>query len=98
MAAPGIVQVNSHVDPIDWRGSRAFVGEAETASRLAAHLAARREGRADPAEPTGLLTHHAVLDGPAWRSLQSLLERSAAHSAVQWLPADELFAISGRSA
>jgi hypothetical protein len=97
-AAPGVAQVNTHVDPIDWRGSRAFVGADETALRLAAHLAARREGRADPHEPTGLLTHHAMLDEPAWRALRALLDRLAAHSAIEWISAGALFATSDRSA
>jgi hypothetical protein len=89
-AAPGIVQVNTHVDIIDWHGTRGFIGE-EAALRLAiGHLAARRDGGADAAEPTGLLTHHAVHDGAAWRFLERLFERTRARGA-RWREPRALF-------
>ena len=53
LAAPGVVQCNTHVDPIAWRRGRVFVGADEAAAGLAAHLALRRQRRVDPAEPTG---------------------------------------------
>ena len=31
--APGLVQINTHLDPVDWRGSRLFVGEAAALDR-----------------------------------------------------------------
>jgi hypothetical protein len=41
--APGIEQVNTHIDIIDWRGGRGFVGEARALEQATRHLAARRE-------------------------------------------------------
>lgn len=68
----GLVDIDTHVDVIDWRGSRGFAGEESCLGRLAAHLAARRAGSADAARPTGLLTHHLVHDRATWRFLEKL--------------------------
>lgn len=89
---PGVVQVNTHVDIIDWHGGRGFLGEAAALALIVAHLAARRRGEADATEPTGLLTHHAVHDEPAWRFLANLVEALAGHPAVRWRDARALFA------
>jgi hypothetical protein len=53
---------------------------------ITAHLAARREARVDPTEPTGLLTHHRDLTPPAWAWLDELLGRLQAHPAVSFPP------------
>jgi hypothetical protein len=90
-AAPGLAQCNAHVDPIAWRRGRAFVGEDEAAGGLATHLALRRQLRVDPAEPTGLLTHHLDFDAAAWRFVESLLARTLAHPAVDWVSAAVAF-------
>ena len=89
--AAGLRQVNTHVDIIDWRGSRGFAGEAAVLRMAEAHLTARRTGRADPAEPTGWLTHHACHDGPAWDFLERLFEFTRGTPAVRWKAAAELF-------
>jgi hypothetical protein len=52
-AAPGVVQVNTHVDLIAWRAGRGFAGEGAVLAAATAHLAAKRDGRADAGEPTG---------------------------------------------
>ena len=89
-AASGVTLVNTHVDVIDWHGRGGFVGE-ETALRATLnHLAARRERRADAAEPTGVLTHHAVHDEATWTFLARLAERTRRHGAV-WHDAAALF-------
>ena len=89
-AAPGIRQVNTHVDIVDWHGTRGFVGE-HAALRLAVeHLAARRGGGADAGEPTGWLTHHAVHDAGSWEFLDRLFERTRARGA-RWHGAEALF-------
>jgi hypothetical protein len=84
-AAPGLAQCNTHVDPIAWRRGRAFIGEEEAATRLVTHLTLRRQSRVDPAEPTGLLTHHLDFDDAAWRFVERLLARTLAHPAVDWV-------------
>lgn len=72
---PGLRQVNCHADPIVWREGRRFAGAAVALERLRGHLADRREGRADAAEPTGLLTHHQAMDEPGWAFLVEALAR-----------------------
>ena len=91
LAAPRLLQVNTHADIIDWRGSRGFVGEAAALGLVAGHLAARRLGAADADEPTGLITHHLVHDEACWRFCGHLAEAAAAHPAARWLAAPDIF-------
>lgn len=91
-AAPaGLVQVNTHVDIIDWRGGRGFVGDDAALAALVGHLRARREDRVEPDEATGVLSHHAVHDEPCWRFLARLFERTRRAGVVRWRSARELF-------
>jgi hypothetical protein len=68
----GVNLVNTHVDVIDWRGNRGFLGESACLGLLVGHFRARRLGEADPDEPTGFLTHHLVHDPATWRFLEKL--------------------------
>jgi hypothetical protein len=86
-AARGIAQVNTHVDIIDWHGSRGFGGEEKALRAVLKHLAARSE------EPTGVLTHHAVHDKAAWAFLERLFERTR-RAGAQWVEASALFPAS----
>jgi hypothetical protein len=86
---PGPLQINGHLDPMNWKPTgwpkRARFRGAKTAlGLLTTHLAARRLGQADPDEPTGLITHHAWMDEAAFVFAQELLSRSATHPAVVW--------------
>jgi hypothetical protein len=87
----GFRQVNTHVDLIDWRGGRDFIGPAAAAAATAAHLADRRQGHADPAEPTGILTHHLVQDPASWQFMAELLSLLDAHPAATVMSAAALF-------
>ena len=69
-----------------------FLREAAALRLIADHLSARREGRADADEPTGLLSHHAVQDEACWRFLDALLDHLSAHPAVRLLTAEACFA------
>lgn len=89
--ADGLAQVNTHVDIIDWPGTRRFVGQAVAIGQVVDHLKARRAGTADVAEPTGLLTHHLAHDRAAWSFISDFIARTKAHSAVRWLSALHLF-------
>jgi hypothetical protein len=68
----GVILVNTHVDVIDWRGSRGFLGEEPCLALFGDHLRRRRLGQVEPEEPTGLLTHHLVHDPATWRFLEKL--------------------------
>jgi hypothetical protein len=87
---PGIVQANTHVDIMDWQ-SRRFRGVPAVIDRALDHLRARREGRVDTAEPTGLLTHHLVMNDAAFDFTAEFLERTARHPAVHWRSAGDIF-------
>ena len=85
------VTVNSHVDIIDWQGTRAFGGERKTLDAAVDHLAAKRAGTADEEEPTGLLTHHLVHDAQCWGFIDRFLAETAAHPAARWVSARQAF-------
>lgn len=87
----GLVQVNTHVDVIDWRGSRGFVGTQAALSQTLTHLQARRLSQADPSEPTGLLTHHAVHDEATWTFMEMFFAQTAGCGKAVWRDASELF-------
>ena len=90
----GLRQTNCHVDVVDWRGGRGFVGRDRAIAEVVAHLAARRRRSVDPAEPTGLLTHHAVHEESTWTFVARFIERTRQHPAARWLAPGE--AILGR--
>lgn len=83
--APGVCQVNTHLDPVDWRGTRLFVGEAAALERLCAVL--------DPEEPIGLLSHHLVMDEAGWAFLDRLLGVLKRHPATRLCTVGELFEV-----
>jgi hypothetical protein len=89
--APGLLQVNTHVDIVDWRGGGVFAGTSATISATVRHLSARRNGAADPEEPTGLLTHHLVHDADCERFLDQFTAATSRHPAASWLDARDIF-------
>jgi hypothetical protein len=91
--APGLRQANAHVDIIAWRLGRVFVGDDRALALAAEHLARRRSGEADAAEPTGWLTHHLRHDEAMWGFLARLFEFTRARTEVRWLTPAEVFAL-----
>ncbi|HEX4571105.1 MAG TPA: polysaccharide deacetylase family protein [Dongiaceae bacterium] len=85
-----VLQANTHVDIIDWQ-SRRFRGVPAVLDCVLDHLRARREGRVDAAEPTGLLTHHLAMDDAAFDFTAEFLERTVRHPAVHWRSAGDIF-------
>jgi len=77
--APGLRQVNTHVDIVAWRAGRRFVGEEQALSQAVKWLAT--------GEPVGWLTHHAVHDAAAW----DFIERLFTVRGARWLSAAEAF-------
>jgi hypothetical protein len=91
--ADGPVECNCHLDLIDWRGGRGFIGREVALDGLLGHMRARRTGAADPGEATGVLSHHAVMDSAAWDFLSELFARSKDYGGVGWLSIDEVFRV-----
>ena len=85
-----IDQLNTHIDVIDWRGSRGGrdhdVLFAETATRL--RIAAKT------GLSTGILTHHLVHDEAVWSFLTRLFALTASHPGCRWRAAGALLAAS----
>jgi hypothetical protein len=73
--------LNTHVDIMDWHGTRGGRADGELVAELVAELQDRFEGRD---EPIGLLTHHLVHDTQAWDFCQRLFDETAGHQAVAW--------------
>lgn len=72
-ATKGLLQINTHIDPIEWRGSRDLVAPETLISQVAHVLEARRRGDADASEPLGYLTHHLVHTEKVWEVSEQML-------------------------
>ena len=72
--AMGLTQINTHIDPIDWHGTRGLVDPSLLIDQIVKLLQDRRNGVADNAEPLGLLTHHLVHTTEVWDFAEQLLE------------------------
>lgn len=84
----GLLEVNTHVDLIDWKAGRAFVGQAAALGVLVASLA---RARTAAREPVGVLSHHLAMDGEAWDFLRSMLEKATKMPGLRIRPARALF-------
>jgi hypothetical protein len=89
-AAPGLHQVNTHLDPIDWRGTRGLVSPERLIDTATALLRDRREGRSDNSEPFGILTHHLVHDDAIWAFTHDLLHLLLDGPGVPWTATNEI--------
>lgn len=89
----GPLRLNTHVDPVDWRGSRGFLGEEAVLGMLLARLARLQSGAADRDEATGILTHHLVHDPACFVFLENLLPAIAEHPACRWHSAETLLGL-----
>ena len=73
LAATGLVQINTHIDPIDWRGTRDLVAPEVLIVRIATLIDNRTDGVTDATEPLGYLTHHLVHSPPLWEFSRQLM-------------------------
>jgi hypothetical protein len=91
-AAGPLIEANTHLDIVDWGGTRGFPGEARVLEVAVGHLALRRTGGCDGAEPTGLLTHHLAHDDGCWSFVREFVARTRGHADARWLEARDIFA------
>lgn len=82
-----IAMLNTHVDIIDWHGTRGGRPAGTLFSETAQRIAAARGG---DGATIGILTHHLVHDAAAWHFLDRLFALTAAHPGAQWVGADQL--------
>ncbi|WP_027257531.1 polysaccharide deacetylase family protein [Leisingera aquimarina] len=83
--ASGLLRVNTHLDPINWKGARSLVPPEQLINQVACQLRDRRLGDADNAEPYGLLTHHLVHDEAVWDFTAALARRLLDGPAEAWI-------------
>jgi hypothetical protein len=90
--AVSVPVINTHVDLIDWRGTRGSRDHASLVRDIVKYLQrAERNG-----EPVGILGHHLVHDQAAWSFLEHLFERTAGHPGCKWLSAAEVIGANRR--
>ncbi|MEP2919126.1 MAG: polysaccharide deacetylase [Sulfitobacter sp.] len=86
LAAEGVAQINTHIDPIFWKGHRGLAEPETLIAGIVQTLRDRRTGRTDATEPLGLLTHHLVHTEDVWdfsaEVLQVLLDGGAVPAAL----------------
>ncbi|WP_445501894.1 glycosyltransferase [Microvirga sp. G4-2] len=90
----GLLQVNTHIDPIDWHGTRSLADPAFIIANLAAAIDRRVMGTADREEPIGFLTHHLIHDNVIWSFCEELMMQLR-HWGVPLMRPDQVF--SGRN-
>lgn len=74
-ASAPVPQVNTHLDIMDWRGTRECRPPGELVAELIGHI-----GRRAPLGlPVGILTHHLVHDAQAWSFLDALFAVTKGH-------------------
>lgn len=84
--ADGLLQVNTHLDPVAWKSGGGLLETALLDNQVARDLQARRTGQADNAEPYGLLTHHLVQDDATWNFISTLLQTLQESGVATWTP------------
>ena len=90
----GLLSRNVHIDVMQWRPERRFLGTEACLAALTREIARRCHGTSEegsaPIEPLGLMTHHLVHDEEAWAFLEALAEYLAGAAAVRWTKAVNL--------
>jgi len=83
----GLAEINTHVDLIDWKGTRGCRDHDELIGELAGELERSREGDKGA---VGILTHHLVHDASVDRFLGDLFAVIDNRPHVRWVDAEAL--------
>jgi hypothetical protein len=78
-----IKMINTHVDLIDWKGTRGGRASDQLFGEFIENIRATDK-------PIGLLTHHLVHDEAAWSFMESLFEATAHHGGCRWVSSREI--------
>jgi hypothetical protein len=70
--------VNTHVDIIDWKGTRLGYSVSDVESQIIKHIETGRS-------VIGILTHHLVHDEGAWQVLEALFRSSVEQDSARWV-------------
>lgn len=82
-----VPQINTHVDLMDWHGTRGCRDHAELVAAIVEQLRQRFDGSG---EPIGILTHHLVHDESAWVFLTKLFQVVDRTPGGRWLSINDL--------
>lgn len=88
--APGLPQINGHIDPIRWKGGAHFSGTEKTLEQCLRHLRQRRTGAVAQSETTGFVTHHLQHDAGTWDFTQEFLARLTHGGHSRWIALPEI--------
>jgi hypothetical protein len=83
-----ITVINTHIDLIDWRGTRG----GRDHDTLFAEIAARMRVAVQNGGITGILAHHLDHDKAVWDFLETLFDLTRTHPGCRWRSATELVA------
>ena len=86
-------QTNTHIDLINWRGDRSFIGADNALQQITSHLQQRRCGRLPHNNATGILTHHLDHDEDLWQFLEDFFKFTNQHPVLQWQTGGKVFAV-----
>ena len=78
--------INTHVDVMDWHGTRG----GRDPRTLAMEIAARMRVMFDQGGTMGLLTHHLVHDDAVWDFMTALFQATANHPGCRWTPVADI--------
>ena len=81
---------NTHVDVIDWRNTRHFIGRNAIISQITDNLRHQRT-RSGTSEPVGILTHHLNMIESDWEELRNIFIVLKKNNAVRFVDPLELF-------
>jgi len=81
-----LVVVNTHVDLMDWHGTR---GAREPAA-LVADMVKRLNEMWESGGALGFLTHHLVHDEAGWAFLDQMFSVTRRHPACRWIPLTDM--------
>lgn len=85
----GLGVVDVHLDLVDWRGSREFIGVEAALGKIVTYLERSRRDAVSPGSPFGILTHHRIIDGATAKFLDCLVPLIASHRAARWAAVGE---------
>ena len=73
-----VPMINTHIDPVDWKGTRGFIGNNPALS-VAIQALQKRRLNWGLRQPIGLLTHHRILDEAGWQFVERLVKLIHTH-------------------
>ena len=87
-----LIVIDTHVDIIDWHGTRGGRPLNAVIAELTEALAARRQSGSG--EPIGVLAHHLVHDEAAWTILKGLVEHTNRQRGAAWVSSRALLGLT----